>query len=111
MTLREAEQHVDECECQVINTYNNFLDAAKGIEKSADDAVFKERKEKKLAASVFCIAGIMLLFTSHQILGVILIICGAVGIYTSYKEDIPVQKNVLKQCEEFNLTLSKNSKI
>lgn len=94
MTLQEARQQIDACECQITSAYYDLRNAARAVGSAGYNAVFREKEQierevdgsiaqkarkRKLSLLIFLIFSLMFFAASHPIWGVMLIIVGIFG--------------------------------
>ena len=110
MTLQEARQQLDVCEQQITGEYSKLLDAARNMGSRAVQAASKKTRGTFLTL-LFSLYGLILIFASHPILGILLIIAGVVIVYNTHRSAASLQKKIETQVEYLNRTLDSNSKI
>ncbi|EFF69142.1 hypothetical protein NQ527_11895 [Eshraghiella crossota] len=111
MTSQEARQQLNACESQITGTYSNLCDSARSMGASTSQAASSKTTMSTLLPLIISLVGLVLMFASHPVWGIILIIVGCVVAYNSHQTAASVQKNVEQQVNNLNNVINNNSRI
>ena len=111
MTSQEAKQQINACESQIIGTYSNLRDAARGMGASAVQAASSKTTMCTMLPLIISLFGLILCFASHPVWGILLIIVGIVIAYNTHQSAKSAETTVENQQKNLNSIIDNNAKI
>ena len=110
MTSNEAKQKVDECERQIVSTYNTLKDNARAVGTSAASAASSKTTANTVWPLLLCVLGFVF-FAGPWFLGLVCIISGAVIAYNLHNSAQTAQNSIENGQKNLNSIIDTNANI